>query len=159
MLSIIVAAGKNNIIGKDGNLPWHLPDELARFKQITIGHPIIMGRKTHESIGRPLPGRQNIVISRDKHFSATGCEVAQSLEQAIKIAGRSSEIFIIGGASIYPLALPLADKIYLTRVDVSPDGDKRFSFDTSSWKLIYSKKHRSDDRNQYGYEFQEWVKK
>ncbi|MBX4201326.1 dihydrofolate reductase [Candidatus Saccharibacteria bacterium] len=159
MVSIIVAAAKNGVIGNKGKLPWHLPSELARFKQITIGHPIVMGRKTHESIGRALPGRQNIVISRDPNYQAEGCETTDSLTAALKLAGDSTEVFIIGGASIYNSAMPMTDKIYLTRVDANPAGDKKFEFDESNWKLVSSDKFLADDKNPFGYEIQEWVKK
>lgn len=130
MISIIVAvAGKNRVIGKRGGMPWYIPAELKRFKEITMGHPIIMGRKTHESIGRALFGRTNIVITHDPKFSAEGCIVVHSLEEAIKQAqGKpgSEEIFIMGGGQIYEQALPLADKLYLTYLDKEIEGDVFF---------------------------------
>jgi dihydrofolate reductase len=159
VISLIVAVSQNGLIGKQGGLPWHLPAELARFKQITMGHPIIMGRKTHESIGRALPGRQNIVISHNQDFKAASCEVVGSLDDAIQAAGQTDEIFVIGGASIYEMAISKADKVYLTRVATDLDGDKYFDFDNSNWKLISSEKHKADEKNKYDFEFQEWVKK
>lgn len=162
MISIIVATAEGGVIGKDGGLPWHLPADLAHFKKITTGHPIIMGRKTHESIGRPLPGRTNIVISRSPSYRAEGCSTATSLDEAIKIAASSEggqESFIIGGASVYEEALTLADKIYLTRVDARIDGDRFFNFDHSGWKLISTQKHPAGDRNQYAYEFRQYVRR
>jgi dihydrofolate reductase len=157
-ISLIVAVSQNGVIGKEGGLPWYLPAELARFKQITIGHPIIMGRKTHESIGRALPGRQNIVITRNQDFKAEGCEVVSSLDEALKAAGQVDEVFVIGGASIYEIALPKADKVYLTKVATDIDGDKYFSFNNSGWKLISSDKYSADDKNKFDFEFQEWVR-
>jgi dihydrofolate reductase len=157
MISAIVAVAKNGVIGKEGGLPWYLPAELARFKEVTMGHPIIMGRKTHESIGRALPGRTNIVITRDKDYKATeGCMVVNSLDEAIeqaKKAGGANEIFIIGGASIYEQAMPLLDRIYLTKVDAEIDGDKFFKYDPKKWNQISSEKHSADDKNKYGFEF------
>lgn len=168
MISTIVAVAKNGVIGKEGGMPWHLPAELARFKEVTMGHPIIMGRKTHESIGRALPGRTNIVITRNKDFKAEGCEVARSLDEAIEKANqteggsaaqtskkfrRPKEIFIIGGEQIYKQAMPLLDRIYLTRVDAEVDGDKFFNYDPSEWKQISSEKHPADEKNQYDFEF------
>src|SRR3954468_16302972 len=113
MISTLVAVAKNGVIGKDGGLPWYLPSELARFKEVTMGHPIIMGRKTHESIGRALPGRTNIVITGNKDFKAEGCVVVSSLEQAIEEAKKADgvdEIFIIGGESIYKEAMPILER-------------------------------------------------
>jgi dihydrofolate reductase len=156
MISAIVAVAKNAVIGKEDGLPWYLPAELARFKQVTMGHPIIMGRKTHESIGRALPGRTNIVLTRSRDFSAEGCVVVQSLKQAIEEAKKAEgadEIFIIGGESIYMEAMPLLDRIYLTKVDAKVDGDKFFRFDEKDWKQVSSEKHEKDDKNQYNFEF------
>jgi dihydrofolate reductase len=157
-LSIIVAASQNDVIGKEGGLPWYLPSELARFKQITMDHPIIMGRKTHESIGRALPGRQNIVVTHDEDYRAGGCTVVNSLEEAIEAAGQADEAFIIGGATIYDQALPLVDKIYLTRVKTDLDGDKFFRLNENEWQRISSEEHAADDKNKYAFEFQEWIR-
>lgn len=129
------------------------------FKQITMGHPIIMGRKTHESIGRALPGRQNIVITRDKSYQAPGCDVVNSLDEALELTKAANEAFIIGGAAIYELALPKVDKIYLTQIKANIDGDKHFKFKQDDWKKISSVGHPADDKNQYSYEFQQWVRK
>ena len=112
MISIIVAAARAGVIGKTGGLPWYLPADLAHFKKITTGHPIVMGRVTHESIGRALPDRRNIVITRDKNFSADGCEVVNSLGAALKLVEDEDEVFIIGGASIYQQALRFCKRIY-----------------------------------------------
>ena len=144
MISLIVAAATNNVIGVNGKLPWHLSDDLRRFKAITMGKPIIMGRKTCESIGRPLPGRQNIVITTQADFVADGCDVVASsaaaitaaaiTAAAITAAGNAAEIMIIGGGQIYALFLPKADRIYLTRVNVEVKGDAYFPvLDDSIW--------------------------
>lgn len=159
-VSIIVAAAKNGVIGKKGGLPWYLPAELAYFKQKTMGHPIIMGRKTHESIGRTLPGRQNIVVTRDKDYrAAEGAAVVHSLNEALVQANDNGEVFIIGGEEIYQQALDKADKIYLTKVDADIDGDKFFKFNGQQWRQVFSEKHAKDDRNKYDYEFTVWERK
>lgn len=157
-VSIIVAAAENGVIGKQGSLPWRLPSELARFKQVTMGHPIVMGRKTHESIGRALPGRQNIIITRDKTYEAVGCTVVGSIDEALQAAEGADEVFIIGGASIYEQSLDLADTIYLTRVKAAVKGDKYFKFDEKSWRKISSEEHPADQDNKYAFELQKWVR-
>jgi len=156
VVSIIVATAEGGVIGKTGGLPWYLPADLVHFKQITMGHPIIMGRVTYESIGRPLPGRYNIVITSGKKYKAEGCEIVSSLKDAIAAAQKdpaSDEVFIIGGASIYEQAMPLADRIYLTRVRAKIDGDKYFKYDPSEWKEISSEPHQADGKNQYDYDW------
>ena len=156
MLSAIVAVAENGVIGRKGGLPWQLPAEMARFKQITMGHPIIMGRKTHESIGRALPGRYNVVITRDKDYRAEGCEVVGSLDEAIELAKKaegSKEIFVIGGEQIYREAMPKLERIYLTKVHAKIDGDKFFYYDPKEWKQVSSEKHSADTKNQYDFEF------
>ena len=156
IISIIVAVSKNGVIGKEGDTPWYLPAEMAYFKEKTMGHPIIMGRKTHESIGRALPGRYNIVITRNKNFKAEGCDVVNSQEEALekaKSAEGGEEVFVIGGESIYKEALPLSDKIYLTKVSAEVEGDKFFKFDPTNWKQTFSEKHKADGSNKYDYEF------
>ncbi len=136
-----MATSKNKVIGTRGRLPWYIPEELKRFKKITMGHPIIMGRKTHESIGKSLPGRTNIVITRDKSYQGSaGAIVTNSLDQAIEIAKKSEgseEIFVIGGGEIYQLALPLTDKLYLTLVDKDFEGDVYFP-DYSEFNKVQS---------------------
>ena len=154
-VAVVVAASLNGVIGREGGLPWRLPADLARFKRLTLGHPIIMGRKTYESIGRALPGRQNIVISRDKKYVADGVDVVNSLEQALA-AANANEVSIIGGQSIFEEGLKSADTVYLTRVMADIDGDKFFDFKPEGWKMVASEKHYADDKNQYDYEFQEW---
>ncbi|HEX5394983.1 MAG TPA: dihydrofolate reductase [Candidatus Saccharimonadales bacterium] len=157
VISAIVAMAKNGVIGKGGGLPWYLPAELSRFKEVTMGHPIIMGRKTHESIGRALPGRTNIVITRDRGYKAAeGCVIVGSLNEALEQAKKSEgadEIFIIGGASIYEQAMPLLDRIYLTKVDADIKGDKSFNYGPDEWKQVSSEKHSADEKNQFDFEF------
>ena len=156
MVSFIVAMTENNVIGKDNAVPWYLPADLAHFKNTTMGHPIIMGRKTHESIGRSLLGRYNVVITRQKDYKAAdGCVVVHSLDEALKLPEVKSdpEVFIIGGAEIYNQTLPLADRIYLTRVHTKMKGDKFFKFDESKWREVSREEHKADDKNKFSYTF------
>lgn len=126
LISIIVAMGQNRVIGKNGQLPWHLPTDLQRFKRLTMGHPLLMGRRTFESIGRPLSGRKTIILSRNPNFRAAGCDVVTDIETALQLASSAEELFICGGAEIYQQSLPLTERIYLTRLDFDPDGDTVF---------------------------------
>jgi dihydrofolate reductase len=152
MISLIVAASTNNAIGIGGDLPWRLSDDLKRFKAVTMGKPIIMGRKTWDSIGRPLPGRQNIVVTRQPEFSAEGCDVVASVAEAVAIAGDVDEVMVIGGSQIYELALPSADRIYLTRVHAEVEGDAFFpDVDESRWRLISDERHAADERNEFNF--------
>ena len=135
MISIIVAVAKNGVIGDKNSLLWHLREDMIHFRTITSGHPVVMGRKTYDSIGRPLPKRTNVVITRDTDLTIEGCTMAHSLEQAIELFEPSEEIFIIGGAQIYNQALPLADRIYLTVIDKEYEGDTSFpAIDHSQWQ-------------------------
>ena len=145
-LSLIAAVAANGVIGSDNALPWRLPEDLKRFKALTLGHPVIMGRRTYESIGRPLPGRRNIVISRNAAFAAAGCETAASLESAIAAcAGTAGEIFVIGGAQIYAEALPLARRLYLTEIRADFPGDARFpAFECGAWRETSRERRRSE---------------
>ena len=154
MISIIVAASTNNVIGVEGGLPWRLSDDLKRFKTVTMGKPIVMGRKTWESIGRPLPGRQNIVITRQLDYVAEGCDVFASLDHAIAATGDADEIMVIGGSQIYDLAVPQARRLYLTRVHAEVEGDAFFpAVDESEWQLVSNELHAADDRNMYAFSF------
>ena len=153
MISIIVAADENNVIGKDNELIWHLPDDLKFFKEKTSGHAIIMGRKTYESVGRPLPNRTNIIITRDENFKAEGCHVVNSLEDALVLAKDDNEAFIVGGEQIYRLALPLVDRIYLTRVHHSFDGDRHFPKLGSEWKEVETITHTQDVKHAHSFTF------
>jgi dihydrofolate reductase len=154
MISIIVAASTNNVIGAQGALPWRLSDDLQRFKAVTMGKPIVMGRKTWDSIGRPLPGRQNIVITRQAGFSAEGCDVVASVDEAVAAAGDADEIMVIGGSQIYALALPLAERLYLTRVHADVEGDAFFpAVDETGWQLARDEPHAADERNEFACSF------
>lgn len=144
-LSLIVATAQQNVIGVDNQLPWHLPQDLKYFKSVTLGKPIIMGRKTFESIGKPLPGRTNIVITRQQNWSFSGVLVAQTIEEAVVIAEQfrneqqqlSEEVMVIGGAEIYRYTLPFADRVYVTRIDIKVDGDAYFpALPESEWQLV-----------------------
>jgi len=153
-VSLICAASQNGVIGRDNRLPWHLPADLAHFKRLTTGHPILMGRKTYQSIGKPLPRRTNIVITRQTDFQAEGCLVANSPEQALGLCANDEEVFIIGGAEIYRQALPVANKIYLTRLWHDFEGDTfLFKIDPSAWQEIYREDFMPDQKNQYPYSF------
>lgn len=154
MISIIAAASTNNAIGVQGRLPWKLSDDLKRFKKLTMGKPIIMGRSTWESIGQPLSGRQNIILTRQADFVAHGCDVAASVEDALEIAGDSEEIMIIGGGQIYDLFLPMASRLHITRVHAEIDGDVFFpKIDVRVWQLVTSEEHEADILNQYPFAF------
>ncbi len=153
MISIIVAASTNNVIGVQGELPWRLPDDLRRFKQLTMGKPIVMGRRTFESIGRPLPGRQNIVITRQRGFEADGCDVVASPAAALAAASGAAEIMIIGGGQIYELFLPKASRLYLTRVHVIIDGDAWFPDIGEDWQLVASEAFAASEANDYAFDF------
>jgi len=154
MISIIVAASTNNVIGANGDLPWRLSADLKHFKAITMGKPIVMGRKTWDSIGRPLPGRQNIVITRQADFVADGCDVVASTEEAIAATAGADEIMVIGGSQVYSLFLPDAGRLYLTRVHAEIEGDAFFpEIDESAWRLVGNDSHSSDDRNAFDYSF------
>ena len=152
-LNLIAALGKNGVIGIGNRLPWQLPDDLRHFKALTLGHPVLMGRKTFESLGRPLPGRRNIVITRNAHYRPEGAEVAGSIEQALALCQGAQEVFFIGGADIYRQALPLAERLHLTEVDASPAGDAFFpAFDRARWRES-ARVGRRDEGSGLGYAF------
>lgn len=153
-VAIIVAMDRKGVIGRDGRLPWHLPADLKYFRRITMGKPIVMGRHTHQSLGRPLPGRLNIVVSRNPAYQAEGCRVVASLCEACRAAGEAEEIMVIGGASLYREALPLAASVYLTEVHADVGGDVRFPpFDRSQWKEVAREDHAADAANAHAYSF------
>jgi dihydrofolate reductase len=148
--SLVVAMSRNRVIGRDNQLPWRLPADLAFFKRVTMGHPMIMGRRTYESIGRPLPGRRSIVLTTDRTYRAPGCTVVPSMEEAYRAAGDAEEVSIIGGSSIFEAALPQADVIYLTEVDADVEGDVHFpDFDRSQWRETELERHGKDARHAY----------
>jgi dihydrofolate reductase len=162
ILSLLLAADENNVIGKDNRLPWHLPNDLKYFKNLTWGMPILMGRKTFESIGKPLPGRKNIVITRSQDWQKDGVEVVHSTEEAVAIAQESDikEIFIIGGAEIFNSILPQANRVYLTRIHHQFEGDVFFpELNKNEWQLKNQKFCAADDKNAYPHAFQVWERK
>ncbi len=166
-ISMIVAVSRNGVIGKDGAMPWHLPADLQRFKRITLGKPVVMGRRTHESIGRPLPGRTNIVLTRDRDYRAAGCILAHTIDEALAAAraaacaarepGRDEvpgEAMVIGGAAVYAAFLPRADRLYLTRVDAEVAGDTRFpELNPAEWVETDREERPADARNPYACSF------
>jgi dihydrofolate reductase len=155
IISLIVATDEQGVIGKDNQIPWNMPADMAHFKKTTVGHPVIMGRKTFESIGKPLAGRQNIVISRQDKIDQEGLQVTDSLDKAIALAviSHANEIFIIGGEGVFSEALPKAGRIYLTIVHAKVDGDRHFHFDASEWEEVSHEAHQSDDKNSFAYDF------
>jgi len=160
MISIIVAASTNNVIGVSGQLPWKISDDLKRFKALTLGKPVVMGRLTWDSIGRPLPGRQNIVITRQSGFSADGCDVVASPAAALAVAGDAQEIMIIGGSQIYDLFLPKAGRLYMTRVQTEIDGDAFFpTISDSEWRLVDSESHALGGANEFAFDFRNYERK
>ncbi len=153
-LAIIVATDEQGLIGKDNDLPWRLSADLQHFKRVTMDKPIIMGRRTHESIGRPLPGRQNIVITAREGFQAPGCDVVHSLNEALALCNKQEEVMIMGGASLYQQTLPLADKLYLTLVHARLEGDTWFpAWSPEDWECISREDHQADEKNDYDYSF------
>jgi dihydrofolate reductase len=148
--SLVVAMDSNGVIGREGALPWRLPADLAHFKRVTMGHPVLMGRRTHESIGKPLPGRANIVITHQRDYAAPGCEVAHSLDEAWKLVGEAKEVSVIGGTSLFAETLPVADVIHLTEVQAEVEGDTWFPpFDRSQWIEREVARHPADERHAY----------
>lgn len=156
-LSIIAAVAANGVIGRDNQLPWHLSEDLRRFKRLTMGHHLILGRKTFESIGRPLPGRSMVVVSRRRPVLAEGVRLADSLQTAIDLADRAGddEAFVAGGAEIYAMALPLADRLYLTRIEADFEGDTRFpDLDFAEWRIRSEEPHSASADFEWPFRFQ-----
>ncbi len=153
-ISLIVAAATNNVIGRDGGLPWHLSEDLKRFKRLTTGKPVIMGRLTYESIGKPLPDRRNIVISSRKGLEIDGCEVVASPDAAIELTADDEEVMVIGGGGVYAQMLPMADRIYLTRVHASVDGDTYIpEIGEDEWQVVDEENFPADESGHYGFSF------
>ena len=162
IVSIIVAADEGNGIGLDGTIPWHLPLDLKRFKTLTMGHHLVMGRRTYESIGSPLPGRRMIVLSRDIEFQAEGCQTARSLQESFQMAmdAGEREVFVIGGAEVFSEALVVADHLYLTRVHCTQEADTTFpAFNDENWTLVCEQLHPADELNQFPQTFAHYIKK
>lgn len=161
-ISMIAAMAHDRVIGKDNQMPWHMPADLAHFKRVTLGKPVLMGRKTFESIGRPLPGRRNLVISRNPDYQAEGIEVVGSVEAALALLAGSSveELMVIGGGHLYAEMLPSADCLYLTRIDLAVEGDTRFpAFDDGQWQRIACESHPADEKNPHHYSFETWQRR
>jgi len=155
-VSLIVALSTNRIIGRDGGLPWYLPADLRHFKRTTMGHHLIIGRKTWEEVGKPLPGRDMVVVTRSRRFAAEGVRVAHSVEKALELAAADDQPFIGGGAQIYRIALArnLVDRIYLTRIHTEIEGDTRFpEIDFEEWELTSEEHHEADEKNEFAYSF------
>ncbi|MBL0663210.1 type 3 dihydrofolate reductase [Aeromonas caviae] len=162
MISMIAAMAHDRVIGLDNQMPWHLPADLAHFKRVTLGKPVLMGRKTFESIGRPLPGRRNLVISRNPDYRADGVEVIDSVEVALALLAGSdvAELMVIGGGHLYGQLLPRADRLYLTRIDLAVEGDTRFpAFDEGDWSCIERELHQPDEKNPHPYCFETWQRR
>ncbi|MGY3914446.1 type 3 dihydrofolate reductase [Aeromonas australiensis] len=161
-ISMIAAMAHDRVIGKDNQMPWHLPADLAHFKRVTLGKPVLMGRKTFESIGRPLPGRRNLVLSRNSDYRVDGVEMISSLEEVIsRLQGEGvEELMVIGGGYLYEQLLPKADCLYLTRIDLVVEGDTRFpAFDDGQWQRIACESHPADEKNPHPYSFETWQRR
>lgn len=160
VFSIIVAVSENGVIGNGNRLIWHMPADLRRFKQLTMGHVVVMGRKTFESIGKPLPGRTNVILTRDESFHPEGCEVMRSLEEVIARYKEEDEIFIAGGGKVYSAALRHSVKIYLTRIHHQFEGDTFFPFlKPQEWKVMEHVRYHADEKNPYDYSFITYLRK
>jgi len=154
IISLIVAMSRNRTIGQGNALPWHLPADLKYFKRITLGKPIIMGRKTFESIGRPLPGRTNIIVTHELAYRANGCTVVHSIDEAISVAQAHEEVMVIGGATLFEQILPRAERIYLTEIDEEFAGDTFFpELEQCTWREIQREHHVPDEQNTHAYSF------
>jgi len=155
-VSLIVALSTNRVIGRDGGLPWHLPADLRHFKRTTMDHHLIIGRRTWEEVGKPLPGRDMVVVTRSRNFAPEGVKVARSVEQALEVAAADDEPFFGGGAQIYRIALAkdLVDRLYLTRIHAKVEGDTHFpEIDFDNWELVSEEHHEKDEKNEYPYSF------
>ncbi|WP_078546272.1 dihydrofolate reductase [Litchfieldia alkalitelluris] len=154
MISLLVAMDKNRLIGKDNLLPWHLPADLAYFKRVTMGHTIVMGRKTYESIGRPLPGRENIIVTRNPSYKMDGCTIINSIEAIKNLSDSNDELFVIGGSEIFREVFTFADRLYITEIDDEFEGDTYFpEFSLKDWTLISKDQGKKDEKNPYDYYF------
>ena len=154
IISLIVAMDRNRLIGADGGLPWRLPADLQYFKAVTMGKPVLMGRKTYETIGKPLAGRHNIVITRDASYEAPGCTVVHSPQEALQLSGDASEVMVIGGAQIYRQFLPQAQRLYITFIENGFSGDTYFpEISAERWQTVWEEKHEADERNRHAFCF------
>ena len=161
VISLVVAAANNNAIGKDGKMPWHLPNDLRHFKNITWGMPVVMGRKTFDAIGKPLAGRKNIVITRQTSWKKDGTVSVKNIDDALFVAGETDarEIMVIGGGEIYRALFDKAKRIYMTRVEAEPEADTFFpAILPAEWHLVSQQNHEADEKNAFNYSFQVWEK-
>jgi dihydrofolate reductase len=153
-IAFVVARDRHGVIGKDGRLPWRLPDDMRRVRELTVGKPVIMGRRTYDSIGRPLPERTSIVLTRDPAFRCEGCLVARTPEDALALARDAPEVIVFGGAGVYKDFLPRADRIYLTEVDTVAEGDTYFPpLDPREWREVDRRPHAADARHPFAFSF------
>ncbi|MCF6764493.1 dihydrofolate reductase [Thiotrichales bacterium 19S3-7] len=160
MISFIVAYAKNRVMGKNNQLPWQISDDLKLFKQHTINKPIVMGRKTYESIGRPLPQRRNIILTRNQHYHASGTEVYHTIEQINDVLKNEPEVFIIGGAELFKLYMPFVEKLYLSKIQAELKGDTFFpAWDDALWQKTYHKPYPKNDLNEYAFDFEIWQRR
>ena len=154
IISMIVAVSENGVIGKDGDIPWRLSADLQRFKHLTMDHHLVMGRKTYESIGFPLPNRRNVIVSRNADFEAQGCEVVASIDAALELAKEDDEVMVMGGASFYEQMLPDVDRLYITQIEGSYAGDAYFpNFNRNEFVESFRESHQPDEKNQHTYHF------
>ncbi|HGY5235728.1 MULTISPECIES: type 3 dihydrofolate reductase [Aeromonas] len=162
-ISMIAAVAQDRVIGKDNQMPWHMPADLAHFKRITLGKPVLMGRKTFESIGRPLPGRRNLVISRNPEYRVDGVEVIDSVKAALELLSHGEaveELMVIGGGHLFEQLLPKAERLYLTQIELEVEGDAHFPvLDHTDWELLEAESHSADERNAYPYRFETWQRR
>ena len=160
LVTLIVAVADSGTIGRDNALPWHLPDDLRHFKRVTLGKPVVMGRKTYESIGKPLPGRQNIVVTRDANYRREGVTVVHDPVEALQVSGEAPEIMVIGGAELFRSCLPRAGRVHLTRVHGDIPGDVHWpALDGREWRLVGSEAHPADGRHAYAMTFEVWERR
>lgn len=153
-ISLIAAMDQDRLIGAHNSLPWRLPADMQWFRRQTMGKPVLMGRHTFASIGKPLPGRQNIVLSRNQKLKLDGCDIIHRFDQLARVAGDAEEVMVIGGGEVYALALPLADRLYLTTIAASFEGDAWFpDFDAADWREVFREQHATDDANPWPYCF------
>jgi dihydrofolate reductase len=158
-VTLIVAVADSGVIGRDNALPWHLPEDLRRFKRLTLGKPVIMGRKTFESIGKPLPGRLNIVVTRDTNYRREGVDVVHSSDEALRRAGGVPEVMVIGGAELFRVFLPRAGRVHLTRVRGDVPGDIHWpALDDRQWRVVEREEYAADERHAYAMTFEVWEK-
>jgi dihydrofolate reductase len=160
LITLIVAVADSGAIGRDNALPWHLPEDLKHFKRLTLGKPVLMGRKTFESIGKPLPGRHNIVVTRDANYRRDGVTVVHDVDAAIHAAGEVPQIMVIGGAELFRVFLPRAGRVHFTRVHADISGDVHWpALDERVWRVVESERHEADERHAHAYTFELWEKR